>query len=81
MLERGQRRGTGAAVIAGDGDVVGARLGHAGSHRSDAHFRHQLDRDIGCRVDVLQIEDQLRQILDRIDVVVRRRRDKANARR
>jgi hypothetical protein len=33
------------------------------------------------RVDVLQVVDQLRQILDRIDVMVRRRRDQADARR
>jgi hypothetical protein len=79
-LMRGQRRGAGAAVIAGDGDVVGARLGDAGGHRADAHFGHQLDRDVGRRVDVLQVVDQLRQILDRVDVVVRRRRDQANAR-
>ena len=32
-------------------------------------------------VDVLQVEDQLRQVLDRIDVVMRRRRDQADARR
>jgi hypothetical protein len=80
MLERGQRRRAGAAVIAGDRDVVGARLGDAGGHRADAHFGHQLDRDVGRRVDVLQIVDQLRQILDRVDVVVRRRRDQADAR-
>jgi hypothetical protein len=81
MLDGGQRRRAGAAVIAGDGDVVGARLGDAGGHRADADFGHQLDRDVGRRVDVLQIEDQLRQILDRVDVVVRRRRDQADARR
>ena len=34
-----------------------------------------------CRVDVLQVEDELRQVLDRIDVVMRRRRDQADARR
>ena len=32
-----------------------------------------------CRVGVLQVVDQLRQVLDRIDVVVRRRRDQADA--
>ena len=33
------------------------------------------------RIDVLQVEDQLRQVFDRIDVVMRRRRDQADARR
>ena len=44
MLDRGQRRSAGAAFIAGDGDVVGARLGDAGRDRADADFRDQLDR-------------------------------------
>jgi hypothetical protein len=59
--------------------MVGARLGDAGGNRADAHFGHQLDRDVGLLVDVLQVVDQLRQVLDRVDVVVRRRRDQANA--
>ena len=33
------------------------------------------------RVGVLQVEDQLREIFDRVDVVMRRRRDQADARR
>ena len=81
MLDRGQRRSAGAAFIAGDGDVIGARLGDAGRNRADADFGDQLDRDQAGRVDVLQVVDQLRQILDRIDVVMRRRRDQADARR
>ncbi len=79
VLERRQRRSTGSTIIAGDGDVVGARLGDARRDRTYAHFRDQLHRDVGRGVDVLQIVDQLRQILDRIDVVVRRRRDQADA--
>ena len=61
--------------------MVGARLGDAGRDRADADLGDQLDRDARLRVDVLQVVDQLRQILDRIDVVVRRRRDQADARR
>ena len=80
-LMRGQRRGAGAALEARDGDVVGARLGDARRHRADADLGDELHRHVGLRVDVLQIEDQLRQVLDRIDVVVRRRRDQADARR
>ena len=37
--QRGQRRGAGAALVAGDGDVVGARLGDAGGDRADARPR------------------------------------------
>ncbi len=47
MLERGQRRGAGAALVAGDGDMVGARLGDAGGNRADADLGDELDRDLG----------------------------------
>src|SRR5690606_412477 len=50
-----------------------------GGNRADAHFGNQLDRDIRGRVDVLQVVDQLRQVFDRIDVVVGRRRNQADA--
>ena len=80
MGQRGQGRCTGAAFIAGNRDMVGARLGYACGHRADADFGHQLDRNPRGRVDVLQIVDQLRQILDRIDVMVRRGRDQADTR-
>ena len=79
MFERGQGRSAGAALEAGNSDVVGARLGDAGGDGADADFGDELDRDVTRRIDVLQVEDQLRQILDRIDVVMRRRRDEADA--
>ncbi len=81
VLDRGERRGARAAVIARDRHMIGAALGDAGGDRADADFGDELHRDIGARIDVLQIEDQLRQILDRINVVMRRRRDEADARR
>src|ERR1035438_7493766 len=79
VLDGGERAGAGAAGIARDQDDVGMRFGDARGHRSDTHLGHQLDRDAGPRVDVLQIVNQLRQILDGVDVVVRRRRDEAYA--
>src|SRR5439155_9577922 len=42
-------------------------------------LRHQLHADAGVPVGVLQVVDQLLQILDGIDVVVRRRRDQSHA--
>src|SRR5262249_49073258 len=81
VLRRGRRRGAGAAVVAGDHDVVGAGLGHARGDRPDARLGDQLDADLGGRVDAAQVVDELRQVLDRVDVVVRRRRDQAHARR
>ncbi len=81
VLDRGQRRSAGAALEARDGDMVGARLGDARGDRADADLGDQLDRDVARRVDVLEVVDELRQILDRVDVVMRRRRDQADARR
>ena len=81
MRQRGQRRRAGAAFVARDRDVVRARLGDARGDRAHAHFGDELHRDARVRVGVLQIVDELRQILDRIDVVMRRRRDQADARR
>ncbi|AJX01694.1 hypothetical protein BM45_3124 [Burkholderia mallei] len=80
VLDRRQRRSARAAVVARDHDVIGLRLRDARRHRADAHLRHELHRDARDRIDVLQIVDQLREILDRIDVMVRRRRDEADAR-
>ena len=48
---------------------------------ADADLADQLDVDARLRVGVLQVVDQLREILDRVDVVVRRRGDQADARR
>ena len=81
VLDAGLRRGAGAAVVAADQDHVGVGLGHAGRDRADADFGHQLHADARLLVGVLQIVDQLRQVLDGIDVVVRRRRNQADARR
>ena len=53
--------------------MVGASLADAGGDGADTDFRNQLDRHARLRIDILQIVDQLRQILDRIDVMVRRR--------
>ena len=43
VLDAGQRRGAGAAVVAGDQDDVGVRLGDAGRDRADAGDGHELD--------------------------------------
>lgn len=80
VLDRGQRRSTGTTVVAGDGDQVGIGLGHTGGDGADAGFCHQLDRNQGLRVDLLEVVDQLGQVFDRVDVVVRRWRDQGYAR-
>ena len=71
-LDRRQRRGAGAAVVARDHHVIGAGLDHAGGHGAHADLRRQLHRDRGLRVGGAQVVDQLLQVLDRVDVVVGR---------
>ena len=80
VADRRDGAGTGAAVVAGNGDEIGAGFRDARSDRADAGMRDQLHRDQRVGIDLAQIEDQLREIFDRIDVVMRRRRDQADAR-
>ncbi len=80
MLDRTQRRSAGSAVVAGDQHHIGMRLRNARGDRADASFGHQLHRNARLRIDVLQVVDQLRQIFDRVDIVMRRRRDQAHTR-
>ena len=80
MADAAERRSARAAGIAGDQHHIGMRLGDPGRNRSHAHLGHQLDRDARARVDVLQVVNQLRQVFDRINVVMRRRRNQAHPR-
>ena len=81
VLDRGERGSAGAALEARDGHVVGSRLGDAGRDRADADLGDELHRHPAGRIDVLEVEDELGQVFDRIDVVMRRRRDQPDARR
>ena len=80
-LMRGERGGAGAAVVAGDEHHVRVRLGDARRDGAHAHLGDQLHADARVAVGVLQVVDELLQVLDGVDVVVRRRRDEAHARR
>ena len=55
VLDARERRRAGAAVVTGDQDHVGVRLGDAGGNRADTRDRHQLDRDARRRIGVLQV--------------------------
>src|SRR5690606_15347395 len=81
VLERRERARAGAAVVPGDQHDVGVRLGDARRDRADADLGDQLDVHPRLRVRVLEVVDQLGDVLDRVDVVVRRRRDQADTRR
>ena len=81
MHDRGLRARPRAAVVARDQHHVALALRHARRDRSHAHLGHELHADPRVVVGVLEVVDQLGEILDRVDVVVRWRRDQAHARR
>ena len=79
MLDRRARRRAGAAVVSADLHRVCSRLHDTGGDDSDAGLRDELDADAGGGVKALQVEDELREILDAVDVVMDRRRDQRDA--
>src|SRR5258706_1307465 len=72
-------RGAGAAVVSGERDDV--RAGFRDADRDDADVRHDRDlhRHARARIDRFQLVDDLREILDRVDVVIVRRADEVDA--
>src|SRR6266498_2382104 len=60
------------AVVTRHEDRVGVGLDDARRDRADAGGGDELDADTGARIDALQVVDQLRQVLDGIDVVMGR---------
>ncbi len=80
MLDAALRRCAGSAIIATDEDDIGMALGNTGGDSPNPYFGHQLDVDTSIGIGVFQIMDQLRQVFDRVDVMVRRRRNQADAR-
>ena len=79
VLDGSERRSAGAAVVAADGDHVGAGLGYSGRDDAHARSRNQLHANARARVHGAQVVDQLRQVFNAVDVVVRRRRDQRHA--
>ena len=72
-------RSSRSSVIAGDQDDLGARLGDACRNRSHALFTHQLYGNPRFVIGVFQVVNELGQILDGVNVMVRRRGNQAHA--
>ena len=81
IFDRCPRAGPGPAVMPRNQDHIGLGLDHTRRNGADAGRGHQFHRHLGARVDLLEIIDQLRQVFDRIDVMMRRRADQADPRR
>src|ERR1700719_1012611 len=79
MLDGTEGRCACSSTVSTDEYDVGVSLGHTGRNRSYSDFRDQLHCNSGMRIDVLKVVDQLGEIFDRVDVVVRWRRDQSHA--
>ena len=75
VLDRTQGRGTRATLMSAYQDDVCMRLGNSGRDRAHPSLRDELHTDAGATINLLEIVDELREILDRIDIVMRRRRN------
>src|ERR1700704_6435683 len=64
--------------MAGQVDVGCSGLGDTGRDRPHAARRDELDPDPGGRVDRPEVGDELGEVLDRVDVVMRWRADVAH---
>ena len=78
VLDGRQRRRAGTTIATRNLDDVGVRLGDAGRDRADARLGHELHGHLRVLVDHVQVIDELREILNGVDVVVRRRGDEWN---
>jgi hypothetical protein len=75
VLDAGERRSAGAARMARDDDVVRIGFGDPGGDGSDSATGDELDSDGSAWVGTLEIPDELSEIFNGIDVMVRRGRN------
>ena len=75
ILDGRERRRSRAATMPADSNYVRPGLGHARGDDAHAGARDQLHADSRTRIYRPQIVNQLRQVFDAVDIVVRRRGD------
>ena len=75
IADTGGRRSPRASFRTGDDNKVGFCFGHSGCNGSYAAFSYQFHTDLGTGIYILQVEDQLCQVLNRINVVMGRGRN------
>ncbi len=80
VLDGRQGGRPGAAFKARDRHMVGPRFGNASGNSADTNLGNQFNAHIPIWIDVLQIVDQLGQIFDGVDVMVRGRGDQSDTR-
>lgn len=79
VLDTSPSGGACATIVARDEDVVSLGLGHTCGDDTDTGLRDKLDRDSRAGAGALEIVNELLEILDGVDVVVRRRRNETDA--
>ena len=80
MMHAAHRSRARTAFSAGNQDPAGAGLRHAAGNGSHPCGGNQLDSDLRFLVGALQVINQLCQVLDGIDIVMRRRRNQGDSR-
>ena len=73
------RAGTSTTLGAANHYQVGLSLGHTSGDGSHTTLGYELHAHGSCGIDVLQVEDELSQVFNRIDVVMRWRRYERDA--
>ena len=74
------RRSTRTSLGTGDHNQVGLGFSYTRRNGSHSAFGHQLHADLGTGIHILEIENQLSQIFNGINIVMRRRRNQRYAR-
>ena len=69
---------TGTSIITRDQDNLCTCFCYTSCYRTNTSFRYQFYRDTCLRVCIFQVVDQLCQILDGVNIMMRRRRDQAH---
>src|SRR5260370_21523993 len=81
VLDGGQWRRAGTAIVPADGDDVRARFSYARGDDADSGAGNELYADTRARIHGAQVVDELREVFDAVNVVMRRSRDHRCARR
>src|SRR6266851_1972460 len=79
VLDGGQRRRAGTAVVPADGDDVRARFGYARGNDADSGAGNKFYANARARIHGAQVMNQLREVFDAVNVVMRRRRNQRRA--
>ena len=80
VLDGRPGRSAGATIVPSDHHMVTLAFGNARSDGADTDLADQLDADARMRRHIFEVVNQLRQVFDRVNIVVRRRRNQADAR-